>query len=184
MQLDAPRTIYERPSCRFVAEFIGESAFLPVRGSGGAVTLDGRPLRLAEGAAGLEGDGLLMLRPEKLRILAEAEPAGEEANLLEGRVSGFIYQGESFVLEVELASGARVNLRGMSTSGTIDTLPKSGQAARLALDRRDTFLVPLDGVPPDGRRTSHDAGHGVSLSGQPGRSPGKPDAATSGPARP
>ncbi len=30
MQLDTPRAIYERPANRFVAEFIGESTFLPV----------------------------------------------------------------------------------------------------------------------------------------------------------
>ena len=42
MQLDTPGRIYDRPSNRFVADFIGESAFLPVTCSGGeAVSYDG-----------------------------------------------------------------------------------------------------------------------------------------------
>ena len=41
MQLDAPRRLYERPANRFVAEFIGESAFLPVELANGIVTYAG-----------------------------------------------------------------------------------------------------------------------------------------------
>ena len=33
-QIDKPRDLYERPDNRFIAEFIGESHFLPVRGEG------------------------------------------------------------------------------------------------------------------------------------------------------
>ena len=142
MQLDAPTTIYERPSRRFVAEFIGESAFLPVTVSGGVALLDNMPLKLDETPA--DGDWLLMLRPEKLRILPPGNDNTDDCNFIEGHVVRFIYQGESFVLEVGLSSGRRVTVRGMTSSSTMASLPQTGGSIRLAVDRRDTFLIPAE----------------------------------------
>jgi len=48
MQLDTPERIYDRPANRFVADFIGESAFLPVSREGDSVVYAGAPLTLAE----------------------------------------------------------------------------------------------------------------------------------------
>lgn len=141
MQLDTPRRIYERPAGRFVAEFIGESAFLPVTVADGVVALEGAPLLVAPGAEPGPGEWLLMLRPEKLRILTGSEAAGADFNVLEGRVSRFIYQGESFVLDVELATGTALGVRGMTSTATMESLPRPGDPIRLGLDRRDTFLL-------------------------------------------
>jgi putative spermidine/putrescine transport system ATP-binding protein len=142
MQLDTPRRIYERPAGRFVAEFIGESAFLPVTVTNGTIALDGAELRAAEGAEPGPGDWLLMLRPEKLRILGNGETAGGDVNVLSGLVSRFIYQGDSFVLDVALGSGAQVAVRGMTSSAMMESLPQPGDPIRLGLDRRDTILIP------------------------------------------
>jgi putative spermidine/putrescine transport system ATP-binding protein len=147
MQLDTPRRIYERPSCRFVAEFVGESAFLPVKVSQGIVTLDGVPLKLGDGAEAADGAMFLMVRPEKLRILPDGQQSGPDVNVLAGRVARFIYQGESFVLDVELGSGAAVSVRGMTSSAAMATLPQTGEPVRLGLDRSDAFLVPLEEKP-------------------------------------
>ncbi len=144
MQLDTPRRIYEEPSCRFVAEFIGESAFLPVTVADGVARLDGSTLLLREGTDIGDGDRLLMLRPEKLRILGNGSVCGE-TNALEGRVSRFIYQGESFLLDVALASGANVSVRGMTSSETMADVPEPGAPIRIGLHRRDTFLMPAAG---------------------------------------
>ena len=142
MQLDAPERIYERPARRFVAEFIGESAFLPVTVHNGAAMLEGRPLHLESVPA--DGACLLMLRPEKLRILPPAAAEPEATNVLAGTVARFIYQGESFVLEVTLSSGARVALRGMTSSEVMESLPQAGAPVRLGLGRRDTVLIPAE----------------------------------------
>src|SRR5437868_13794997 len=64
MQLDAPRRLYERPANRFIAEFIGESTFLPVEMAHGAVTYAGQPIKVA-GDPAPQGRYLLMLRPER-----------------------------------------------------------------------------------------------------------------------
>ena len=149
MQLDTPRRIYEQPSCRFVAEFVGESAFLPVEVAQGIATLDDVPLNLGDGIEARNGDMFLMVRPEKLRILPSAggQAQGDDVNVLAGRVARFIYQGESFVLDVELASGASVSVRGMTSSAAMTTLPGTGEPVRLGLDRSDAFLVPTEERP-------------------------------------
>jgi putative spermidine/putrescine transport system ATP-binding protein len=141
MQLDTPRRIYERPGDRFVAEFVGESFFLPVEVHDGKCMLDGKSLRLG-GHDGPQDDGdrLLMLRPEKLRIMNGAETG--DFNILEGHAARFIYQGDSFVLDVDLASGKRVSVRGVITGETMTHVPEIGSRVRLGLDPRDTFLVP------------------------------------------
>jgi putative spermidine/putrescine transport system ATP-binding protein len=142
-QLDTPRRIYEQPSDRFVAEFIGESFFLPVEVSDGVCTLEGVPLRLGAGSSPGDGDRLLMLRPEKLRIVNGAESG--QLNILEGRAARFVYQGDSFVLDVDLVSGKRVSVRGIVSGEAMARLPGNGSPVRLGLDPRDTFLVPAGG---------------------------------------
>jgi len=148
MQLDTPQRIYERPSCRFVAEFVGESAFLPVNVAAGTATFDGVPLTLGEAVGSMGGEMFLMVRPEKLRILPDDLHPGAGVNVLAGRVARFIYQGESYVLDVELASGIAVSVRGMTSSAAMAALPAVGQPVRLGLDGHDAFLVPAGEATP------------------------------------
>jgi putative spermidine/putrescine transport system ATP-binding protein len=140
MQLDTPRRIYEQPVNRFVAEFIGESVFLPVEVKDGRCLLDGRPLGLMEGQSVSDGAWLLMLRPERLRIVADDNP--DHLNLLKGRVAGLVYQGDSFMLHAELSCGSRVSVRGASRNDTMAALPEVGQPVELGLHPRDAFLLP------------------------------------------
>ena len=140
-QLDAPRTIYEHPANRFVAEFLGESAFLPVEQSGGAFRLAGQPLRLADPPSP-GGPWLLMIRPERLRIVVDV--VDDSLNLLRGRLRDVIYQGESVLLEVELPDGTLVPVRGSSARGAMASVPEPGAPITLGLAPEDTFLVPND----------------------------------------
>jgi putative spermidine/putrescine transport system ATP-binding protein len=138
-QLDTPRAIYERPANRFVAEFVGESAFLPVEQSGGKFRFAGEPLKLAQ-PPGPGGPWLLMLRPERLHIVTGTPNA--ETNLLQGRVLALVYQGESVLLQVELADGTRVPMRGSSAHGAMASVPHPGEPITLGLAPEDTFLLP------------------------------------------
>jgi putative spermidine/putrescine transport system ATP-binding protein len=103
--------------------------------SKGAALIAGRPLALPAPPAH-DGRHLLLLRPERLRIMTGAPAAG--VNALEGRVSDVIYQGDSTLLQVELAGGARVGVRGNSA---VDT-PRPGDPVTLGLRAEDTFLLP------------------------------------------
>jgi putative spermidine/putrescine transport system ATP-binding protein len=142
MQLDAPRRIYEQPANRFVAEFIGESTLLPVEVSDGACFFAGAKMALA---AAPDGDGrrLMMLRPERLRILDGAP--GERVNVLKGRVADVIYQGDSFVLHAALADGSRISVRGVSSGQALAAMPHPGDDVALGVGADDVVLLADEG---------------------------------------
>ncbi len=139
MQLAAPRELYERPANRFVAEFIGESTFVPVELSGGECRLGGTKLRLGAPEAG-SGRRLLMIRPERLTILGDG-PTGD-MNVLPATVETVIYQGDSILLHAAIGDGTRVAVRGVA----LGPMPATGDAIRLGLQPSDTYLL-ADGEP-------------------------------------
>jgi putative spermidine/putrescine transport system ATP-binding protein len=139
-QLDRPKDLYARPQNRFVAEFIGESSFLPVEVRGGSVTCGGQVLRMTQGAAPGSGRQWLLVRPEKLAILNDhADPS---LNQFEGRVKEVVYQGESFLCYVTLADGSELSARNYSRGDALARLPEAGQPIRLGLSPEDAVLVP------------------------------------------
>ena len=136
-QVDAPRAIYERPRSRFVGEFLGESAFLRVELRDGACLFGGQRLLLSQPTPG-HGPALLMLRPERLRIVGDNDAC--PMNRFEGRVSGVIYQGDSVLLHVALPCGDTLPLRGAAGA----TLPGPGDAVTIGLAPEDTFILNED----------------------------------------
>ena len=140
-QIGRPRDIYERPESRFIAEFIGESSFLPVTLRGGAAWLADRPLRLAEIPPDRGVGHLLVLRPEKLRLLAGGD--GDGLNQLDGEVREIVYQGESSLLYVALPGGQQIAIR-QPTSNAAAGACEIGQSIRLGLAPADTVLVPAE----------------------------------------
>jgi putative spermidine/putrescine transport system ATP-binding protein len=142
VQLDTPQRLYEQPRSRFVAEFIGESTFLPVEVSGDGVFCAGERLKLPD-AAVPTGRCLLMLRPERLQILNGV--VRPDINVLRGVVHDAVYQGDSFLLRAVLADGSLVGMRGISTRGAMTSLPKPGEAVALGLGAEDTILIADEG---------------------------------------
>jgi putative spermidine/putrescine transport system ATP-binding protein len=141
MQLGTPRQIYERPANRFVAEFIGESTFLPVEPAADGYSYAGRPLHLpVDTPPGRHR--LLMLRPERL-LLLDGEPS-QHCNVLAGTVRHLVYQGDSMLVQVALADGTAVAVRAASTSRALAALPAPGAAVRLGLMPEDTALLAED----------------------------------------
>jgi putative spermidine/putrescine transport system ATP-binding protein len=138
LQVDTPERIYNRPSSLFVADFIGESSFLPVVCDSRGALLNGRLLCMTRDR-NLPGKCLLMVRPEWLELLAGAPPDG--MNVLEGTVTGVVYQGDSVVLDVILERECRVAVRTLSRRGNIG-IPSAGSRIRLGLHPEDTVLVP------------------------------------------
>ncbi len=105
-QLGTPRDIYDQPSSRFVAEFMGTSNFLPVRVScvkNGRTTVKLSDLEflvpsrhdLQEGCA-----AEISIRPERLRLTREADASG---NSMPGRVTDAVFMGACtrFTVEVD-----------------------------------------------------------------------------------
>jgi ABC-type Fe3+/spermidine/putrescine transport system ATPase subunit len=105
-QLGAPREIYERPSTRFVAEFIGASSVLRGRATAAdQVTLAGGEAVRVLGVQGLlAGDAVeVAIRPERVRLAG-----GPGENVVDGRVTGVVYQGAQTDLTVEIGGGQRL----------------------------------------------------------------------------
>jgi spermidine/putrescine transport system ATP-binding protein len=72
-QIGTAKEIYRQPASRFVADFIGESNFIPVEWRDGAVVTSHDRIRLASPRTTESGSGSLMVRPESVR-LAPASP--------------------------------------------------------------------------------------------------------------
>ncbi len=142
MQLDVPRTIYDYPANTFVADFIGESTFLPVEVNGGKATFNGTSLVSAmkpEGTA----DYNLLLRPERLSIVSGRKP--KDVNLFKGTVNDLVFQGESFLMYAALSDGTQIAVRGATQKDAMANVPDVGQAVTLGLHKDDTVLIPNTG---------------------------------------
>ncbi|MGH7536603.1 MAG: ABC transporter ATP-binding protein, partial [Gemmatimonadales bacterium] len=121
LQVDDPRTIYERPTSRFVADFIGVSNFLPGRvrelGVEAAIELTGGGVVGAEPRADLTvGQTVTVaVRPERMRLEpASAEGAAGRApgwNALPGVIRELVYSGSDTQYLVDLGAPAPVMVR-------------------------------------------------------------------------
>jgi len=121
-QLGTPREIYEAPANAFVARFVGTGTLVPGEARGGRFHRHRPwPVRV-EG----EGQGYLLLRPERLRV----HPEG----FLEGRLVLATYLGSLVRLEVE-AEGLvlKVDLNPEEAA-------RVGETVRLALPEAAPFV--------------------------------------------
>jgi len=91
LQIGRPKDIYDNPSCRFVADFIGEANLIPGESLGRdpALTVTVRPERILMGPAGLGGAGA--------RIW--------------GKISAVTFLGLDTLYEVRIAGEVRVRVR-------------------------------------------------------------------------
>ncbi len=113
-QVGSPREIYDAPTDRFVADFIGETSFVDVdvRVDGvwvGDMLIDSRVL--AEGAA-VGGRQTFSLRPERVRVVATAN-----ASTLRARVDEVEYRGGDVLLLLDTAGGQKILCRDDPSAG-------------------------------------------------------------------
>jgi putrescine transport system ATP-binding protein len=112
LQVGTPDEVYEAPSCRFAAEFIGSTNLF-----GGVLAADSSrlfgcpdldaPLQVQNPMNARQGlQAQLALRPE--RIALGYRPAGQEVNHAAGTIEQMAYLGSYMVFYVRLASGRLV----------------------------------------------------------------------------
>jgi putrescine transport system ATP-binding protein len=113
-QVAAPAEIYERPTSRWVADFIGEMSLIEGRFSAPGVmqTMIGQ-LRVAGTGAALGETVWLALRPEKVRIGGE-RPAGE-VNAVAGTLHETGYRGDMSLYTVRLADRSLMKIAVANT---------------------------------------------------------------------
>jgi putrescine transport system ATP-binding protein len=110
IQVATPQEIYERPTSRWVADFIGEvnlieGSVIEVGASGTVVASVTGRLRALSPADAKAGDVVwVALRPEKVRIAHERPPV-EEENCVAGQVTDIGYLGDLSIYKVRLDNG-------------------------------------------------------------------------------
>jgi putrescine transport system ATP-binding protein len=113
-QVGTPAEIYELPSSRFVADFLGDVNMIEGRVASvdeRGITIDspglGTTVRVDRSMAAAPGQTVwAAIRPEKLIIGKEAPPAGDGGNAVSGTVWDIGYLGDVSVYHVKLDSGA------------------------------------------------------------------------------
>ncbi len=156
-QLGDPETLYERPATEFVAGFLGVSNLLPA-------TLGERDgeyvaARLADGAvvrvpsAVVSGHTFIKIgvRPEKIRLHADAASIPDQMNRLQGRVLDASYLGASTSYIVTSPGGDRVTVFEQNLTRTSHgSLHRPGQDVHLSWSPDHTFAVATDRTSPTG----------------------------------
>jgi iron(III) transport system ATP-binding protein len=154
LQYGPPREIYERPTSRFVADFIGQSSFLPgvvVASQAGSVTarLDSGPLITARSDHAWP-DGarvLLAVRAERVQFADDGAAAAD--NTIPARVQSRVYLGSTYQYLLTTSDG---NMR-------VDA-PREvgGPEVRLRLPPDAIVVLPSEAPAP---------GAGAKTSGEP-----------------
>jgi spermidine/putrescine transport system ATP-binding protein len=115
-QLGDPASLYERPTTRFVAGFLGISNLLPgaaqgVDGQYAAVKLgDDTVVRAPAALVGAAANVNIGVRPEKIRLRETTEAIPDGHNRLAGVVRDASYLGVSTQYQVEARGGARLTV--------------------------------------------------------------------------
>jgi spermidine/putrescine transport system ATP-binding protein len=146
LQVADPSTIYERPASRFVADFIGETNFLPGEVLGiqdGTVTLlaVGHKMKAqwVDGEASRGEQVILAIRPEKIKL----SPNGTlRAGYLPGEALEVSYLGTDTLYLVVLQSGERVVVRVQNAGGRGIPHFRRGDHVQLHWDSRDALALP------------------------------------------
>ncbi len=117
-QVGTPAEVYERPATEFVAGFVGVSNVLERHGR------------------------RFTIRPEKLRMLDDDEPAAAGGTVESGRVRDVVYAGMVTRYVVELDSGGELTVvrQNLETSSA-EALESRGRKVRLEWQSAHTFEI-------------------------------------------
>ncbi|MCP2022025.1 UNVERIFIED_ORG: putative spermidine/putrescine transport system ATP-binding protein [Pseudomonas reinekei] len=143
-QIDRPEAIYNRPSSRFVANFLGETNLLDgvITGIGSTSasillkddnSIRDVPCHVATLAVG--DPASLAIRPENVRLANPGEPA------LQARLVDSIFHGAHCNLRLTLPSGTPLTMK-LNPGSLNRPLPVPGDTVALALPREHSLLLP------------------------------------------
>jgi spermidine/putrescine transport system ATP-binding protein len=158
LQIGGAVEIYERPNCRFVADFIGETNFLTgvvkkVSKDQVAVLLDSLNLEIRgipQGDFSLGSKVAVSIRPEKVRL---ADDNGEEVtglngteNLLRGKVVTTAYIGSDTRVILDLGVDLRMRAWEQNSISTLDpnAYYSAGDSVRIYIPVENTLVLPED----------------------------------------
>ena len=142
-QVGAPSELYDRPNTRFVADFLGDTNFIPgklievANGEGRVRTEDGWDISgtLASDKLQVNSDVVVGVRPEKFRI---TDAADGSLNNCTGVVDEITYSGASTRYQIKVAGG---NSLIVTSPNRNDIVPRrAGQSIAVVWDRLETRI--------------------------------------------
>lgn len=130
-QLGTPSSLYHKPNSRFVAEFLGEANILDIDGvENFAVPEAGR------------GDRKLMIRAEGFSLAGSGD---DDQISLTGRLTRSVFQGDSWLISVDLEKGGAISARIASAEAANFNLSTLVEGTQLKLHvRRDALITVTD----------------------------------------
>lgn len=112
LQVGKSEDIYEHPTSRFVADFIGDINLIPVKvTAGNRVKLPGGQEFPAPTGGVVDGDATLTVRPERLSLFDLDEPVPDGFNRLKVRIVRRVYYGDVYYYGVEGGTGQLVEVK-------------------------------------------------------------------------
>ncbi len=135
LQCASPREVYEHPANRFAAEFIGVMNIIPVARDGTTLTAADGSLLRADVPDGLGGDLVAAVRPERLRLDADACD-----NRLSGRVLATAYHGLDLQVHVESPACPRPLICRVTADAAEARSFRPGDVLSLGWSRADTRI--------------------------------------------
>lgn len=139
-QIATPSDLYEKPANQFIAEFIGESSFLPLAAFGDGLHYGDEPIKIDVPIPDREKKLMLMLRPERLKFIKKSD-ANADINIFNGQVVTIVFQGDSLLFDVRLDGGHQVYARMPNRSEEANNFPKTGERVSIGLTRQDARIV-------------------------------------------
>ena len=144
-QVGSPEDLYDRPCNRFVANFIGESNFLPaiVRGMEDDVVVaecEGAIIRAICPGRPTSGDKVMLTtRPERMRFTDGAWSSDAPQNRISVTVTEAVFAGERCRYMLQAADGTAMVLKEPSSAAI--RRRAVGEQAEIAWSVADTILV-------------------------------------------
>jgi putative spermidine/putrescine transport system ATP-binding protein len=149
-QIGSGEDLYDRPATLFVAEFIGESNIIRgrfERDGGAAGYVVNEPWRCLVGPASVQRAAMdggaaagLVVRPERMRILASTDDTPSGVSVLDGTVDEALYLGSDRKYGLSLADGQHVTVREQRDGN--ERVWERGDTVRVAWSADDAVLLP------------------------------------------
>jgi spermidine/putrescine transport system ATP-binding protein len=147
-QLGDPESLYERPTTRFVAGFLGVSNLLPGTLDGtnkeyATVRLpDDTRVRIPRGLVNGSSRVEVGIRPEKIRLHSSSADAPSGSNDLLGTIIDASYLGVSTQYIVEAGGGDRLTVYEQNVERTNHgSLHRPGERVHLTWSPDNTFVI-------------------------------------------
>ena len=141
VQVGTPMEIYNKPACKFVAEFIGSTNLFDclIKEDGNGVLLselsDGRTIYAYTENPIQNGQAFISIRPEKIRLLQQKPQTTEALNVFEAKVEKIIFLGST--IEYRLRVGETEYFTHTFTS---EIYPE-GETVYMEIQPKDCILL-------------------------------------------